>query len=274
MIVSETSTALPSIAVLAHQTAKIETIQQKHGLPWKCGTVRKVVNPAYCREHLHDFPCNECTRPRVMGWDKEDLMPSGKCECCGVTATIYRKGGVDRCYHCHKTQAIPMELPAGPTPAEGPSPAAPDLPVTTSDVLRPIPRQAGFPTPEDDGPADAFEPSWDDFVPIGCKPKHNGVPYVSVQAGNKFAVSSALAETLGLRPGSFVLTRLSQDKKSLALKFIPQGTADARKLTPGRKEGRLAFGGTTIVNARPTDPGRYAVTITSWGVIVHLDRAA
>lgn len=241
-----------------------------------------------------------------VGKQEDNIMPNGKCECCGATAVIYRKGGVNRCYHCHKTEAEPMDLPTPSAPAAKSQDGcqcsackadglhlsscavhnAPALPVGPCDCGRKVADAPPAPHPQMATqdvhmclPVDengrrvtpGSQQSWDDFEELApVLRNHPREIFFAVQTGGKCALSGALADTIGAKAGSMVLVRKGENR--LAIRLLTEPEKGALKLTPGKSgQGRLAFGGRTILAQVPLEKGRYAVDVVPWGCIVKTD---
>ena len=121
--------------------------RQKKDVPWRCAKRDLVVTNAEClSDHILAVTrsCRDCGIPKILPKPKEgQAMAKGNCECCDVKdATIYRQGGVNRCYHCHKGKVCPQGLPVAKSSEPEPAPTLKAVPV--SDVV----------------------PSWRDFIPF------------------------------------------------------------------------------------------------------------
>ena len=249
----------------AEFSAKLEAVQQKHGIPWRCGSVRRLVDREYCRTHLEDFPCCDCTRPIVWGLKKEIDMPKiGDCACGAKHTRLYRKDGKSVCHGCFS--GIP-DIPV----------SAPPLPAS-EDVLRPIPRQAGFPTPEDDG-ASGGEIRFEDFEPFEPDNVRTQGCFARVEP-DKINLSAEASSAMGAKPGMRV--QLAHDTKgNIALRFRDDlYTAHTVKLyqKPGQS---MIFSCKPLIeklglmkHRKGNQPLRFPVEVYPWGAVIRVDRAA
>lgn len=290
-----------------------------------CARMGRAVSSAECCEIISTTQnstdlatCRACPEGMaLMGTAKsvakEDIMAKGDCECCDVKGvTIYRKSGVDRCYHCHKSEAVPKMLPkAAETPdtskatcqcdacqEDGPHMSdcavhnAPALPVGPCDCGRvdekavemAVAKQdhSGEPTEKVVGSEDHFadsskmvagEFSWDDFQAI--MPMVTSRPSL-VTIGKlceRICLNSTLQRTLGWKKGDKILIRISESHKAIAFKPCSEKHEEkAYSLTSGGKSSVLAVACKTALKVMGAAPGAYEITRTSWGFVAHLDR--
>jgi hypothetical protein len=282
------------------------------------------VTDEFCAAYRSRSICFDCGRGRRLSLERADAlgilpkivkkengeMATGTCECCSAFAVMYKKGGVNRCYQCHKTEAVPanLELKTEPDPAiqtqdaiqgsevsvENQTPAQTEQADAPAQTPYPAPGHGEVPASAPvvgfvnmpDGTSAAVtsalgpdapdlpgydELSWDDFEPIAPQPKYQEV-FFSVHTGGKFAMSCALSSKCNFEAGDRVLVRLRG--QSVAVKKAAPGEHGGKKLTPGRSVsgGRLAFGARDVTRIVGDKSGRFEATITSWGFVAHLDR--
>jgi len=254
---------------IADTNATMTAELQKLGKPWRCAKLKLQVTNAKCLEYHargEYRACQQCSIPATLNPEKEAKkpMPPKKrhtCPNCGEGCNALFGPEPKVCWTCHEDAKAAREIAAEqePTPVQAKVPVSDEVPAAVT--------MMGMQDSQDPKPS---EPSWDDFEPIQAKPRHTGKIFFTVQSGQKLALSGALAESLGVTPKHFVHIRVRG--RDLAMSFTSKDEGGALKLTPGRGSSRLAISGAAILRSVPAEQGRYHVTITSWGCIVHLDK--
>lgn len=212
--------------------------------------------------------------------NQEDTMPNGKCECCGNKGVIYRRGGVSRCYSCHKTQAEPMGLPANPTIEDSPMPAVPPVPAT-EDVTRPMPRtpdpwpgkDADAAAQDEETTAPAAVLAWDDFTPYRpAKTTSHGM-FARVEE-DKINLSAEVSRAVNFAPGQRVEIAYNLDTKAVAMRLSRPSAVHTAKVY-GKEGASVSVSCKTLIGQLGLQPRtRYPVEIQSWGLIVRGCEAA
>jgi len=233
---------------------------QAAGKPWLCVKHKITVTSAKCKEMKiasDTRQCSDCGLPLSLGIVTREELQMGKtqkqtCSACGDEClALFGKRKV--CWTCREEEK---------KAAKGVVPASKKLV-----VKHPMMAMQDVPKVET---VEAF-PSWESFEDLSpVQRNHPRAVFFAVQTGGKCALSGALAELIGAKAGSLILVRKGENR--LAIRLLAEPEKGALKLTPGKSgQGRLAFGGRTILSQVPLETGRYAVDVTPWGCIIKTD---
>lgn len=246
---------------------------QAEGKPWLCVKHKITVTNEKCKAMKiasDTRQCSDCGLPLALGIvTREELQMSriGTCQNCGrPKMTLPAKGLCGKCYQMDRAGELKPEEQV-------------HVCLPTNDLGRVIPasKQLVVDHPmmamQDVPKVEAVEafPSWDDFEDLSpVLRNHPREIFFAVQTGGKCALSGALADTIGAKAGSMVQVRKGENR--LAIRLLTEPEKGALKLTPGKSgQGRLAFGGRTILAQVPLGNGRYSVDVVPWGCIVKTD---
>lgn len=232
----------------ADQRAQVAAILQRKGKPWTCSKRKINTTREQCvtLKAVGDDPyCRDCTLPRL--WAKQgDEMAKGTCECCGAKGvTIYRHGGVDRCYSCHKTKAEPLGLPAQPQDAA-----------------------QGQPAPAHEPEESRLAPaSWDDFTPYAPSLDRSQGCWARTEK-DKINLTSEASRALGVVSGDFVEIAYDQASKAIAVRKAT--TLSTHTAKAYGKEGKsVSFSCKELVQKLGVaDRRRIPVEVMPWGIIL------
>jgi len=289
------------------------------------------VTDGFCAAYKTRLVCFDCNRGKRLAMDqaeaaglmtkiitkREGHMAKGNCECCGIkNVSIYRKGGVNRCYSCHKTQAEPMGMPGAvvetpakqePAPIETPKAEieADAFPVSdevegcarcgetrhvlsATDRLCPAcfskawskgepvrqntPGCAQMPPDAPNVAAGSSEPSWSDFEPYqGMNGRSAQGLYAAISTAD-LRLSLEVTQAMDIAKGDYLAVAYNPNTKALAVRKSTQDDPHALKVSTAtqRAQAQIAASGLRKAFGIELVATRLPVTMTSWGVVVHL----
>lgn len=245
------------------------------------------VTDDFCAAYKGRIVCFDCRRGRRLAMEraeatglmtkivpkKEGHMANGTCQCCGASAVLYRKGGIARCYSCHKTQAEPVDMPKDQRSSDHAEPAVQQEQL--SGLTEALPTTEGQPVGPEHHIAleDSSEPSWGSFTPYqGLNARASQGFYAAMsRADLRLSVEVSLA--MSIAKGDYLAAAYDPRSKSLAIRKSSQSDSHALKVSTfsGRAQAQIAATGIRKAFGIEVVASRLPVTMTSWGVIVHLD---
>jgi len=253
--------------------------RQRLNKPWWCGKIELTVTNEKCRAfHARaDYrACEQCSIPNILPKPKEGQgMAKGNCDCCDAkNVVIYRKGGVNRCYHCHKDEVEPTGLPGGKAVAHPmmATQGQPDTPsfehiggVAASEAVpaTPTPPEATFAHPE---------PSWEDFEVMVERNLALETTTARITDKDLRLSGGAVALLPGFETGAYVEVGVSKDRTMVALKLASQDVKHARRLTSANRTKTRQVSISPVIRAYNMKAGTYQVEAAAWGLIVRLDK--
>lgn len=189
-------------------------------------------------------------------------MAKGNCECCKAKdVTIYRKRGVNRCYHCDKSGALPIELPKAEEQTQEAAPVEAVVPVSdevAEEFFDGVDLSAGE-VPD--------TLSWDDFEPLDLGP-------LPGNSQCRIAFGKVCFTTWATALGKLVRGEFVEFRR------MPGGNLAVGHVEEGKTARKVTFDGThrsTIsmikhCAAWKVKEGNYEVEAAPWGLVIRLDR--
>lgn len=237
-----------------------------------CFRIPREVSPEECCETIYHTTdqhylaiCQTCPRGMALVATTKgtQAMTKGNCaDCPAEGVIIYRHNGVARCWPCH--EAAKKQAGAAEKPRPEPFPVSDEAEKQETEPSK---------LPQPDSGEEAREFSWDAFEVLRPAPRNKSA-YASIEPGERIRFSAGLTVDLGWPVGQIIEVRASADRQRLAIGLASERYCKGRNyklVSANRSLGLIANCGAPLT-AVEAKRGAYAVTVTAWGVVVHLDQ--
>lgn len=272
---------------VSDSNAKRQADLQASGKPWPCVKHKITVTNEKCKAMKiasDTRQCSDCGLPLALGIVTREELQMGKtqkrtCPACGQEClALFGKRKV--CWTCREDEkAAKISHTCLPTDEQGyVTPASKQLVVGSEDHFAEPSNMVGAPTKGiginlEKWAARPDELSWDDFIDIAPYRQPEQLS-AHIRAGEYLTISVGIVRKLKWSHGDGVLVRRDAAGNSLALRHDgAYAKGKNLKVTAGsNNSASLRVCCSQALKEVAAVSGSHRVTVTPWGVVIHLDR--